>query len=191
MDKDTRVPRNNDNDTDISVAEERAAKDTISAQRRRLIQASAAAVPAIVTLHSSVAAATSALGCVEKDAKAAPAEELVLTQDTWVRKIGTLKYKIKISLDNNAWGSNADYLIVDGKYYEYNGTSYELFNVNGETVYEKKLTTGTTVYVLCYIEFGADGTVLDIKYYPDTSGNGAQVTTSCLCSVNPAYNLPG
>jgi hypothetical protein len=168
----------------------------ISRQRRKIIKASAVAVPTIVTLCSgAAAAATSALGCIDRDKKALPAEKIVVEQDTWVRKMATSKTNIQITTKTNqsgnptAWGPSGNYLIVDGNYYLDDASSYTLVNPDGEKVYEKTSDTGTPVYVLCYIQFDESGNIVSRTYYPDQAGDSEfQVTTSCLCSVNPNYN---
>ena len=173
----------------------------ISRQRRKIIKASAVAVPTIVTLcNGAAAAATSALGCIDRDKNALPADSVVVEQDTWVRKIAVYKTDLKITTstdddgDPDAWGSKGSYLIVDGNYYLDNAGSYTLVNSGGEKVYEKPLNpntkvTDTEVYVLCYIEFDESGNIVSRTYYPDRAGDGEfQVTTSCLCSVNPNYS---
>ena len=194
MDKDKDKVASGSLETGISLHGGAVVKSGVSVQRRKLIKASAAAMPVIVTLRSgAVAAATSALGCVEKDVNAPAADTVVPAEDTWVRKIATKKVDLKIKIDGKQ-EKKATYLIVDGKYYKWDDTSsYDLVNGSGETITEKSSDSGvvtSTVYVLCYIEFDAYGNVLNITYYPDLPGDGAQVTASCLCSVNPDYNLP-
>jgi hypothetical protein len=174
-----------------------AANRAVSEHRRKLIKASAAVVPAIMTLRSgAVAAATSALGCVERDKTAPAADSVVDAQDTWTRKLATEKTYLNIKINGKPLGGGPEtFLIVDGKYYKWDGFSYVLVNPAGEKV-EEAVTDRTVVtsplYVLCYVEFDASGNIVDITYYPDSPGDGgAQVTTSCLCSVNPDYNLLG
>jgi len=170
----------------------------ISRQRRKIIKASAVAVPTIVTLcNGAAAAATSALGCIERDKYASPADEIVVEQDTWVRKMATIKTNLKVKPTSvNGWGlvTEATYLIVDGNYYKDNNNSYELVYTSEETVEEKEsnnpATIVTEVRVLCYIQFDDSGNIVgEPSYYPDKAGDGEfQVTASCMTSVNPNYN---
>ena len=166
----------------------------ISRQRRKIIKASAVAVPTIVTLcNGAAAAATSALGCIERDKYASPADEIVEAQDTWVRKMATIKEELKIKIDDGGTEQAASYLIVEGKYYKWNGLSYDLVNGNGETIEEKpdgRTIVTSPVFVLCYIQFDASGNIVgEPSYYPDKAGDGEfQVTASCMTSVNPNYN---
>ena len=173
-----------------------AAESAVSEHRRKIIKASVVAVPTIVTLcNGAAAAATSALGCIDRDKSASPADKMVEAQDTWVRKIATYKTNLQITTETNAsgnptaWGESGNYLIVDDNYYLDDTSSYTLVNPDGEQVYEKKLDTGTPLYVLCYIQFDESGNIVSRTYYPDSPGDGEfQVTTSCLCSVNPNYS---
>ena len=170
----------------------------ISRQRRKIIKASAVAVPTIVTLcNSAAAAATSALGCIERDKSAfltgdTGDKRVVTEHDTWVRKVATLKSNLKISIDDGPpSGSPGTYLIVDGKYYKQDATdgSYELI-LGTVAEQDNPSPTTSTVYVLCYIQFDEFGNIVgEPSYYPDKAGDGEfPVTASCMTSVNPNYN---
>jgi hypothetical protein len=178
-----------------SQAGEVVVRGEVSEHRRKIIKASVIAVPTIVTLcNGAAAAATSALGCIDKDAMAPPADKIVVEQDTWVRKVATIKSGLKISIDGGPPdGPPGTYLIVDGKYYKQDATdgSYELI-LGTVAERDKPNPTTSTVYVLCYIEFDESGNIVGRTYYPDQAGDGEfQVTASCLCSVNPNYSSSG
>ena len=107
MDKDTlpqhKLANNN------PAAEGSAPADTVSARRRKLIRASAAAVPAIMTLRTGSAAAIASIhGCIERDAAEArvtlgPEDNVYgddpseATHDQWARVVGRAGCKVTIS----------------------------------------------------------------------------------------------
>ena len=110
MDRDVPSPRNRT--THNSSAEKTAGNDVVSARRRKLIRASAAAVPAIMTLRSGSAAAVASLhGCIERDAAMAQLLEEKdnvygdgsdeLTHDQWARVVGKAGMKVTITHGNS------------------------------------------------------------------------------------------
>jgi hypothetical protein len=107
MDKDTIPPGSSE--MDIQPAEGAAVNDTVSAKRRRLIRASAAAVPVIMTLRSGAALAVTSLhACIERDAKRAalelgPEDQVFgddpseTPHDEWVRVGGKAGKKVTLT----------------------------------------------------------------------------------------------
>lgn len=241
MYKDSLPPRHND--ADISLAEERAARDIVSAQRRRLIRASAAAVPVIMTLRSGAAAATSLHDCIERDASRARTElgpeDQVLGDDPgetaldeWVRVVGkagrkvvktsgntpTTWYCIRNKDSSAAWDdlNGWDCYDEDSKpvntssnlknYWQYATNFYCVNKAGGwdcvdergapvtPTVSPDNITKGKDVYLLVYVG-SFDGQITGTTYYPKIAMVGdvsaSPITGSCLCSVDPNFNILG
>ena len=105
MDKDMKAPLKHE--TEISPAEESTAIDAISARRRKLIGASAAAVPAIMTLRSGAAAAAARISmeCRHKDEQKAmdfPPDNVLGDQtgepphDEWLRMFAKVGDKVTV-----------------------------------------------------------------------------------------------
>jgi len=161
----------------------------ISKQRRKIIKASAAVVPAIMTIRSGAAAAMTSLNlCVERDALAAkgiPLSEYALgddeafATDEWVRVKG-----LKIKSGNDSLYGVPD---VGGQYtvwYDESGIEYT-GNVNAN-----QIDRGTEVYLLAYVD-SASGSY---NWYPQkpvafADQQASPITGSCLCSVNPDFTL--
>ena len=121
MDKDTISPRNsNTQDSSITEANKDATKTTaVSTRRRRLIKASAAAVPAIMTLRSGAALALTSLDCRDREsARAFAADNLTYTPDEWVRVPGIPGDRVCISNDT---GPADCYYHYDQKFYDVEG----------------------------------------------------------------------
>lgn len=158
-----------------------------SNQRRKLIKASAAVLPAIMTLRSGAAAAmVSNDQCIADDAALAEnlpdsklvwgdsLDENILELDAWVRVPGRrivvgndILYGVPDSQGNYSTGQ---------EWYDKNGNIYS-GNVN-----QNKVDRGTDVYLLAYVD-SEDGSY---SWYPRIAPAGANpITGSCLCSVDP------
>jgi hypothetical protein len=180
----------------------------ISRQRRKIIKASAAVVPAIMTIRSGAAAAamTSLNGCINQDADRAAAEKVVYeTPDEWVRVAGMeVTYK-----DNST--PNTTYIklygvpndgVVPGTPEKYT----DWYDKNGSTtdakgkVYEVKKfePEDKVVYLLVHVDidpennenneffmYPKDATLMSDQMTMD----GSQITGSCMCSVNPNFTM--
>ena len=121
MDKDILPPRNPVTD-DTSVAE--ATKtSTVSTRRRRLIKASAAAVPTILTLRSGAAAAIASMDCRDVQAATVRAEEIAINKDAWVR----------------IPGYPARRLYADGTVYYYLKEIDKFYNSNGDKLNRQQM----------------------------------------------------
>ena len=239
MDKDTISPRNsNTQDSSISEANKDATKTTaVSTRRRRLIKASAAAVPAIMTLRSGAALALTSLDCRDREsARAFAADNLTYIPDEWVRVPGIPGDRVCIF--NEATATTDCYYHHDQEFYDVEGkklssnptnsaikekitelisppsttcyfvnTAYKgddgwecAYAQNGVALLDQNIghalaealnnNTVQVVHLLAYIAW-CDDQVCDITYYPlqQVAGDlsAEQVTTSCMCSVDPTY----
>ena len=145
MDKDT-LPQHN-RTANHPDAEGSATPDTVSARRRKLIRASAAVVPAIMTLRSGSAAAVASIhGCIERDALMARAtlgeEDQVYgddlaaepTHDQWARVLGKACMLVTINRANG--GIDQLYCIRNSKtvadWYSYD--NWNLYDTNGSQI---------------------------------------------------------
>ncbi|MGD8631292.1 MAG: hypothetical protein PVG72_11285 [Gammaproteobacteria bacterium] len=243
MDKDKELPRNRKSDT--RLVEKTADSDVALAERRRLIKASAAFVPAIMTLRSGAAAAAAAASlhiCIEQDAERAAIElgpedqvfgdspdETAL--DQWVRIVGKAGRKVvKTSGTSKTWycirnkDSTAAWDDITGwdcyddtstlvnttnnlKNYWDSATNFYCVNKAGvwecidesgatvtPTIRPTDIDAGKDVYLLVYVA-SLDGEIIGATYYPritlvqDTQAS--PITGSCLCSVDPNFNIQG
>ena len=178
----------------------------ISRQRRKIIKASAAVVPAIMTIRSGAAAAMTSLhGCVDRDADRAAAAKVVEVPDEWVRVAG-----MEVTYKDNSTPTTA-YIklygvpndgVVPGtpdKYtdwYDKNGSTtdakdrpYEVKKKEFEPPEDK------VVYLLVHVDIGPEGN--EFFMYPKDATlmsdqmtmDGSQITGSCMCSVDPNFTM--
>ena len=207
----------------------------VSSRRRQLIKASAAAVPAIMTLRSGAAAATSLHGCIERDANRfalhpGDADQVLgddpneTALDEWVRVEGRAGMRINATV--NGTDGEYDCIVLDSSlaYYDSNGTQitnpgqinqiengdavnfycvlkpggWECVDEGGNlidtTVPVSVVDVGKVVYLLVYVQsFGGQITGATYHPYPpridDVAAN--PITGSCLCSVDPDFNILG
>ena len=144
MDKDT-LPQQNGT-ANHPDSEGSATPDTVSARRRKLIRASAAVVPAIMTLRSGSAAAVASIhGCIERDALMARAtlgeEDQVYgddlaaepTHDQWARVLGKACMLVTITTDD---GTKTAYCIRNketvAEWYSYD--NWDLYDTYGNPI---------------------------------------------------------
>ena len=217
------------------------AETPVSSRRRQLIKASAAAVPAIMTLRSGAAAATSLNGCLERDADRAAIElgdaDKVLGDDAsetaldeWVRVEGRAGQRITVTGGNAA--GVYDCIVKDDSslaYYDSNGVfidpntpgnngvlnqikngdainfycilklgAWECVDEGGNlidtTVPDTAVDAGKMVYLLVYV-LSFNGHITGATYHPHPPRVLDQpadpITGSCLCSVDPNFNILG
>ena len=160
-----------------------------STQRRKIIKASVAVVPAIMTIRSGAAAALTSINmCAERDAleardiresKYVLGDDEAFEMDKWVRVRG-----LKVQSGNVSIYSVPD---VNGQYtvwYDESGEEYT-GNVN-----DNQIDRGTDVYLLAYVDsisgsftFHPQGPM----YFADQAAS--PITGYCLCSVNPDITI--
>ena len=209
----------------------------ISRQRRKIIMASAAVVPAIMTLRSGAAAAAGSLnGCIDRDSERAAGESVdtVLgdnsndpAHDEWARVPGKCGVKINATVSSTP-GVYYGVLMPDLSFAYYdsdgtpetnNGTINQIENgvvefnfycvlkssvweCLGEDGYELSppvpvgaddINAGKDVGLLVYVGTAVGGGISGSTYYPKIAiaGDGAAspITASCLCSMDPDFDL--
>ena len=179
----------------------------ISRQRRKIIKASAAVVPAIMTIRSGAAAAamTSLHACVDKDAARSAAKVVYEAPDEWVRVAGMeVTYKdtstapptyIKLYGIPNKGAvpgipdNYTDWYDKNGSTTNAKGKVYEVKKKEFETPEDK------VVYLLVHVDIGPEGN--EFFMYPkdatlmsdQMSMDGSQITASCMCSVDPNFTM--
>ena len=235
-----------------AVTDNKSVKSGVSVQRRKLIKASAAVVPAIMTLRSGAAAAmtSSANRCLTNpdtrinttsDIGGIPAvlgdEVPPLPLDEWLRvtarpgmklmyatgKSNNYKPYYLIRDDNNTsslWTDIEGWLIYDqdGALKDGGARRNMLGNVDFMTAWSNAVafygvdsyphglvfideyggditipggvssamrTSTTRVYLLAYYNVATG----EVTYYPMQQGEALMITGSCLCSINPAFQI--
>lgn len=200
----TLLDSHNDSESPASPAVD----ESVSYQRRKLIKATAAVVPAVMTLRSGAAAAMgSTYHCTNHDNKLAmleitTASDFVLevnsttTHDHWIRVYGR---RVQTKLQNTpvtvyctetGSGKNAD--------------AWQCFDENGNpfsgNLSEQTILKGDEVALLAFLSFdqyGNDIATDPILYYPliktvTVAPPGySPLTGSCLSSIHPNLVLPG
>jgi len=176
----------------------------ISSQRRKLIKASAAAIPAVMTLRSGAASAMSAYGCTTHDntlARNEPAAQVLdpdingaLTHDHWIRVPG-----LRVPIPGGG-GSVAYCINIQGTYtcYDENGQPY---TGSGNSSWNDNFIEnhGDNVALLAYLNFDANGddTGEQELFYPliqtvtPAPPGYSPLTYSCLSSIHPAFEPLG
>jgi len=190
------------------MADEAVTCDAVSARRRRLIKASAAAVPVVMTLRSGAAAAmASTYHCSARDKQHALQDGVenvlegldnMLIHDNWVRVPGR-----KVSITHQ--GVNYVYYCVDTGDGPNGLGGWQCFNEEDGLEYDgtppnlnqNEIRQGRTVALLAYLQFNeyGDDTGGEILYYPrilkvaDAEMGYAPLTGSCLSSIHPNLNI--
>ena len=181
-----------------------AVNKDISRQRRKIVKASAAVVPAIMTIRSGVAAAmASTYQCTARDNRAALAEigpdayALETNQDHWLRVMGK-------KVTKNVQGTEKIiYCTETGPGGPNPADAWQCFNEDG-TEYSGNLsvptiTNGDNVALLVFLNFDEYGndTGEAALYYPiiqtvqPAPPGYSPLTGSCLASIHPNLNLLG
>jgi len=182
----------------------------ISRQRRKIIKASAAVVPAIVTIRSgaAVAAMTSLHACVERDAARIPSAAMVKdAPDEWVRVAG-LQIKSQgrdlFGVPTDGFDSLTDNGTTDDytDWYDRNGSMYK--NNNSQQPYVDHVSNkeiaedGVRVWLLVHVDIDPENNQNNEFFmYPkdatlmsdQMSMDGSQITASCMCSVDPNFTM--
>ncbi len=223
----------------------------VSTRRRKLIKASAAAVPAIMTLRSGAAAAAASMnGCIVRDAARAELEirdeDRVLgddpgepAHDEWARITGKAGRQVLSTLGASSnevvffsirnENSLVEWDDIAGwDFYRTNGVPLNSANVNKISDAEWNAATnfycvnkagawecvaesgrpvtptvphnidfdaGKDVFLLVYVGTSMDGHIIGSTYYPKIAlvqdRSASPITGSCLCSVDPDFNILG
>lgn len=197
---------------DITSSAHSVADKPISQQRRKLIKASAAAVPAVMTLRSGAAAAMgSTYHCTARDNKLAMAEindtsDLALEvtpefpHDHWVRVFGK---RVKQNPNSSPY-----YCTLTGNGVDDVVSGWQCFDVDGAELTADNwpswlnstaIARGDDVALLAFLDFDQYGndTSAPIQYYPmiqmvsPAPPGRSPLTGSCLSSIHPNLILPG
>jgi len=189
-----------------SQAGELAADKADFERRRKIIKASAAVVPAILTIRSGAAAAMTSINqCEERDAAAAallPEDMSVVTEaDEWVR-MEAWEVKVYLRGTNNPatvlYGVPESGVIPSllGDYqvwYDEDGNTranISPYKDYVDVVKQKEFDAGQSVFLMCYVDASAGL----FNWYPQTpvvnmDQSASPITASCLCSVNPDFTM--
>jgi hypothetical protein len=180
----------------------------VSEHRRKIIKASAAVVPAIMTLRSGAAAAmASTYNCTARDNKTALTEigpddyvlegSLEVNHDHWLRVMGK-----RVTMP----GSNADIVYCTETGAGDDVDAWQCFDVDGieltasnEKPNLNQITRGDDVSLLVFLNFDeyGDDTSEPALYYPiiqtvtPAPPGYSPLTGSCLASIHPNLNLFG
>ena len=206
-DKDAVITSNSSQD--IAPSGAGAADDSVAQQRRKLIKATAAVVPAVMTLRSGAAAAmTSTYHCTARDNAAAlegvdyvlEAPDDVMPHDTWLRVPGR---RVSVTDDNNQVYTC---YCVDTGAGDPNLRGWQCFNeADGlectgtpPPISWNDIRTAQGVALLAFLDFdaGGDDTENPVLFYPIKRVEPAPpgyspITGSCLSSIHPNLDLLG
>lgn len=174
----------------------------VSEHRRKIIKASAAVVPAIMTIRSGAAAAMTSINhCEERDAARAallPKSEYVVdAKDEWVRmealcvEVGNNPSITIYGVPDNGVvpGSRTNYTVWYDEYGATTSSTPPIKDYN-ELVKKKEFDAGKVCYLLCSV----DATSGVFTWYPQQpvtilDQSASAITASCLCSVNPDFTM--
>jgi hypothetical protein len=200
-------------DTGIDPAKigRRAEQSGTSSQRRKLIKASAAAIPAVMTLRSGAAAAVgSTYGCTTHDNTVAqevgvaqvldPDSSGGLTHDHWIRVPGK-----RVEANPPGGGSTTVivYCVETGSGGGSSAPTWNCYNEDGtpymENLAAEIIEKGDNVALLAYLEFDQYGNDLGSPelFYPvvqtvqPAPPGYSPLTYSCLSSIHPNLTLLG
>jgi hypothetical protein len=180
------------------------ADESVSHTRRKVIRASAAAIPAIMTLRSGAAAAmASTYQCTARDNRVAlneiGSEDYVLeaNSDHWLRIMG------KKVIRNVRGTDTVIYCTETGPGGPSPADAWQCFNEDG-TAYTGNLSAaqierGEDAAFLAFLNFDGNGndTGEPVLYYPiiqtvtPAPPGYSPITGSCLASIHPNLNLLG
>ena len=185
-----------------------AAESAVSEHRRKIIKASAAVVPAIMTIRSGAAAAMNSINqCIEEDARRGglltdtdklvwgddPINEPLDALDEWFR-VAVWMVQVKVgNADVNLYGLPESGIVSDNidhysKWYDETGSTVDSKNNSSpytEIVKDKEFDAGKLVYVLAYVDTERPPYPYITWYPKPLEGEVSPITGSCLCSVNP------
>jgi len=189
-----------------SQAGEAAVDKAVSEHRRKIIKASAAVVPAIMTIRSGAAVAMTSINqCEARDAASAAllpeSEGVAGDPDEWVR-MEALEVKVVVNdpkdppttlygiPDNGVVpGSINNYTV----WYDEDGNTRESkmpYKEYVDVVKKKEFDAGKIVFLLCYVDTASG----HYSWYPQKpvaimDVSASAITASCLCSVNPDFTM--
>ena len=166
-------------------------KRGVSEQRRKIVKASAAAVPAIMTLRSGAAAAMTSINqCIADDAQRGsllpesakvwgddPGEGAL---DEWARVKG------KCVTKNN----NKTYYCVQNMSGAWECYDADGMPPQGNSLQDSEIEAGDDCYLLAYVDSASGG----YTWYPQRvmvvqDQAASPITGSCLTSMNPDVNI--
>lgn len=164
----------------------------VSEQRRKIIKASAAAVPAIMTLRSGAAAAMTSINlCIDEDAARGnllPENKLVWG-DSIDEPLGALDEWARVKGKKVTKGQSTYYCVKNMS------GAWECYDSDGNpppgsSLNDTEIEAGMDVYLLAYVDTVSGG----YTWYPQKilvvqDQAASPITGSCLCSVNPDINL--
>ena len=168
------------------------AEKDVSEHRRKIIKASAAAVPAIMTLRSGAAAAMTSINQCTTDV-AARGNLIPENKKVW----GDSNDEPLRALDE--WARVKGKKVTKGKstYYCVKNMSgaWECYDSDGKpppgnSLRDDEIEAGMDVYLLAYVDTVSGG----YTWYPQTvlvvkDQAASPITGSCLCSVNPDVDI--
>lgn len=186
-----------------------AVENAVSEHRRKIIKASAAAIPAIMTLRSGAAAAmASTYNCTARDNKLALNEELdyvleasdgILPHDHWVRVPGK-----RVEANPQGGGSTTTivYCVETGSGGSPSSPTWQCFNEDGSdyggNLNAQAIGRGDDVALLAFLNFndygndtGENALFYPIKTVQPAPPGYSPLTGSCLASIHPNLNLLG
>jgi len=183
-----------------------AVDQAVSENRRKIIRASAAVVPAIMTIRSGAAVAMTSMNQCEARAAVSAAllpedEYVVGDPDEWVRMEAL---EVKVVIDDSKAPPITLYGVPDNGvvpglldnytvWYDENGNSRESrtpYREYVDVVGKEEFDAGKVVYLLCYVD-AASG---NYNWYPQKpiaslDQAASAINGSCLCSVNPDFTM--
>ena len=187
----------------------------VSEHRRKIIKASAAAVPAIMTLRSGAAAAmASTYNCTARDNKAAlnentapdyvlEASDGILPHDHWVRVPGKrLELEVNPPGGGNTTTTTIVYCVETGSGGLPQSPTWQCFNEDGSDfdgkLNKNTIEAGDDVALLAFLKFndygddsGDAALFYPIKTVQPAPPGYSPLTGSCLASIHPNLNLLG
>ena len=184
-----------DKDDRLTVAHPQTgyvAKKKISEHRRKIIKASAAAVPAIMTLRSGAAAAMTSINtCVADDAARGNLlpEDKRVWGDSTNEPLGALDEWARVKGKKVTKGQSTYYCVKNMS------GAWECYDRDGKpppgrSLHDTEIEAGMDVYLLAYVDTVSGG----YTWYPQRvlvvkDQAASPITGSCLCSVNPDVNI--
>ena len=184
-DKDDKTAAKNQSAVDL-------AERDVSEQRRKLIRASAAAVPAIMTLRSGAAAAMTSINqCIDEDAARATqiSENRLVWGDSTDEPLSALDEWARVKGKKVTKGQSTYYCVQNMS------GAWECYDSEGKpppgnSLQDGEIEAGMDVYLLAYVDTASGG----YTWYPQkvlavNDQAASPITGSCLTSVNPDVNI--
>ena len=169
-----------------------AVKVGVSEHRRKIIKASAAAVPAIMTLRSGAAAAMTSINmCIPDDASRGNLipENKKVWGDSFDESLGALDEWARVKGKTVTKGNSTYYCVQN-----MSGT-WDCYDSDGKpppgnSLHDNEIEAGMDVYLLAYVDTASGG----YTWYPQRvlfvkDQAASPITGSCLTSMNPDVNI--